>query len=251
MFFHSAHIVSYSIYPLFLRIGALGLTTSILVFFKTGWLVNIFFFFLYFFIIIILWMKDVRWEGASGYHNFKVNYGFKLGFVLFVFTEILFFFRIFWVFYDKIFIHLNSWWPVINLFIDFKRLPLVGTFILLFSRVTATWAHYNLINNKTLKWTLLLTVGLGVLFLCIQIFEYLILLMDLGDGFYGSLFFFGTGFHGFHVLLGVIILGICLSRRLRNQFNKGNHLIFESGVIYWHFVDVVWLLLYLSLYTVF
>ncbi len=133
-------------------------------------------------------------------------------------------------------------------------LPAINTLILLTSGLTVTWAHWGLIkdNRKQLVLGLFMTVALGVAFLGLQAYEYhhayTELGLTLGTGAYGATFFMLTGFHGFHVMLGTIMLIVILLRSMKGHFKPDHHFAFEGVAWYWHFVDVVWLLLFVLVY---
>jgi cytochrome c oxidase subunit 3 len=126
--------------------------------------------------------------------------------------------------------------------------------LLLTSGATLTWAHWGLIKNNRshLIWGLILTVLLGVVFLGFQVYEYVHayseLGLTLGAGIYGATFFILTGFHGMHVTLGTIMLAVILGRCMKGHFSEHNHFAFEAVAWYWHFVDVVWLILFVFVY---
>ena len=130
-------------------------------------------------------------------------------------------------------------------------LPLVNTLILLLSGVTVTWAHHALLENKRsqLIWGLICTVVLGVLFTACQAYEYGHAAFDFSGHIYGATFFMATGFHGAHVIIGTIFLFVCLIRAMRGDFTPKQHFGFEAAAWYWHFVDVVWLFLFASIYV--
>lgn len=199
---------------------------------------------MFFFFIIYVWKKDVIMEGLAGYHNNVVDVGFKKGFVIFLLTEFMFFFGLFWYFFDK-FLLGNFYWWVDNI-LDCLGLPLFGTFLLLLSSLTCTYSHRNYIIGKNYKMWLFFTIVLGLFFLCVQLYEYKNLFFNISDGVVGRVFFFLTGFHGMHVILGVIILFFSL---VRMHIMLGGGVFFEVSVIYWHFVDVVWLFLFVVLYV--
>ncbi len=133
-------------------------------------------------------------------------------------------------------------------------IPAINTLLLLTSGATLTWAHWGLIKNKRshLIWGLILTVLLGVVFLGFQVYEYIHayseLGLTLGAGIYGATFFILTGFHGMHVTLGTIMLAVILGRCMKGHFSEHNHFAFEAVAWYWHFVDVVWLILFVFVY---
>jgi cytochrome c oxidase subunit 3 len=133
-------------------------------------------------------------------------------------------------------------------------IPALNTLILLTSGATLTWAHYGLLkgNRSQLKLGLLITVLLGAIFLSFQIYEYIHaygeLNLRLDTGIYGSTFFMLTGFHGLHVTIGAIMLTVMLFRSIAGHFQPDNHFAFEAAAWYWHFVDVVWLFLFVVVY---
>ena len=130
-------------------------------------------------------------------------------------------------------------------------LPLLNTLILLCSGTTVTWAHHALIHGdrEGLKKGLMATIALGVLFTCIQAYEYSVAPFGFGGNTYSSAFYMATGFHGFHVLIGTIFLIVCLIRANKGHFTPRQHFGFEAAAWYWHFVDVVWLFLFVAVYV--
>ncbi|TGW04601.1 cytochrome c oxidase subunit 3, partial [Mesorhizobium sp. M2D.F.Ca.ET.145.01.1.1] len=135
--------------------------------------------------------------------------------------------------------------------LDPFHLPLYNTVILLLSGTTVTWAHHSLIHGdrKGLVNGLVLTVGLGMLFTMVQAYEYMHAPFGFKDSIYGATFFMATGFHGFHVIIGTIFLLVCLIRAMKGDFTPKQHFGFEAAAWYWHFVDVVWLFLFASIYV--
>jgi cytochrome c oxidase subunit 3 len=130
-------------------------------------------------------------------------------------------------------------------------LPFVNTLILLLSGVTVTWAHHAMLENnrKHLVLGLLCTVLLGILFTFCQAYEYGHAAFSFSGNIYGATFFMATGFHGAHVIIGTIFLLVCLLRALKGHFTPKKHFGFEAAAWYWHFVDVVWLFLFVSIYV--
>ena len=162
--------------------------------------------------------------------------------------------RFFWAFFHRSLspaIELGASWPPIGI-ISFNpfQIPLLNTAILLASGVTVTWAHHRLIENNHSQTTqgLFFTVLLGIYFTILQAYEYIEAPFTIADSIYGSTFFIATGFHGIHVLIGTTFLLVCLLRHLNNHFSKNHHFGFEAAAWYWHFVDVVWLFLYITIY---
>lgn len=206
-------------------------------------------------ICVIQWWRDVIRESKfQGFHTFKVVEGLKLGILLFIISEVFFFIRIFWCYFHIFLsprIEIGGLWPPKNI-ISFNPyfIPLLNTIILLSSGISITWCHHSLINrNKTERvGSLFLTIFLGLVFSLIQYIEYKNASFSIADSVYGSIFFISTGFHGLHVLIGTIFLIVNFFRILRGDFSSIHHFGFEAAAWYWHFVDVVWLFLYLLVY---
>ncbi len=127
----------------------------------------------------------------------------------------------------------------------------MNTLLLLTSGTTVTWAHHALLENdrQGLKYGLILTIALGVCFTCVQAYEYSHAAFSFAGNIYGATFFMATGFHGFHVLIGTMFLTVCLVRAYLGHFSPTQHLGFEFAAWYWHFVDVVWLFLFICIYV--
>nr|ALO70757.1 cytochrome c oxidase subunit 3 [Neophonus bruchi] len=206
-------------------------------------------------LIAYQWWRDIVREGTfQGLHSFTVTMGLRWGMILFITSEIFFFISFFWGFFHSSLtptIDLAMLWPPKNI-ITFNptQIPLLNTLILLTSGLTVTWAHHSLMENNFPQSTqgLLITVILGLYFTALQAYEYLEAPFNISDAIYGSSFFMATGFHGIHVIIGTMFLFICLMRHLNNHFSPIHHFGFEAAAWYWHFVDVVWLFLYISIY---
>jgi len=209
------------------------------------------------------WWADVISEANSGDHTPVVQLHHRYGMILFIASEVMFFVAWFWAYFDAFFrvddaeqfgrvaVTGGVWPPVgIELF-DPWHLPLFNTIILLTSGTAVTWAHHALLHGdrQGLKWGLVITILLGALFTLVQVYEYSLAGFSFSGHIYGASFFMATGFHGFHVFVGTIFLIVCLLRALAGQFDAKNHLGFEFAAWYWHFVDVVWLFLFASIYV--
>jgi len=223
------------------------------------------------------WFGTVIHESQAGRYNRQVDVSFRWGMSWFIFSEVMFFAAFFGaLFYMRTLAvpglgegetALQLWpnfkpgWPVSGPGIESTftpmgawGIPAINTLILLSSGATVTWAHWGLKkgNRGQLTLGLLLTIALGVLFLCLQAYEYHHAYTEynlkLTSGAYGATFFMLTGFHGFHVTLGTIMLIVIFGRALRGHFTAEHHFGFEAVSWYWHFVDVVWLLLFVLVY---
>mgnify|MGYP000858978138 FL=1 len=222
------------------------------------------------------WFGRVIDESEGGKYNRQVDVSFRWGMSWFIFSEVMFFAAFFGaLFYIRVLAvpdlastEQQLLWP------GFKAdwpsagpkfaepftpmgaagIPLLNTFLLLSSGATLTWAHWGLVAGKRgrLKFGLMLTIALGLLFLSLQIYEYVHAYQELNlkltTGVYGSTFFMLTGFHGLHVTIGATMLLVILFRVLAGHFRPDHHFAFEAVAWYWHFVDVVWLFLFVVVY---
>ena len=230
------------------------------------------------------WFRDVILESQQGLYSAQMDRSFRWGMFWFIFSEVMFFAAFFGaLFYAR---HISvpwlaglgdkpatamlwpgfvSEWPLMHNpdptrfadpsgFIHTWGLPALNTLLLLTSGATLTWAHWGLLkkNRTHLKIGLLLTIGLGIAFLIFQAYEYIhayhALGLKMNSGIYGSTFFMLTGFHGAHVTIGTLMLMAVFGRTLKGHFTPQHHFAFEAIAWYWHFVDVVWLMLFVLVY---
>jgi cytochrome c oxidase subunit III len=205
--------------------------------------------------IMFVWFRDVVREATfENYHTPIVQIGLRYGMALFIASEVMFFAAFFWAFFSSSLFPspvIGGVWPPANIhpFYPFA-FPFLNTLILLLSGTTVTWAHHALIEgdrNGTLQ-GLVITVVLGVCFTSVQAYEYSHAAFHFTGGIYPSTFFMATGFHGFHVIIGTIFLCVCLYRAWLGHFKPDHHFGFEAASWYWHFVDVVWLFLFVCIY---
>ncbi len=208
------------------------------------------------------WWKDVVHEGlVDKAHTSVVQTGLRFGMGLFILSEVMFFAAFFWAFFNaSVFPVLpltDTWaiaegvWPPEGIVtFDAWDLPFMNTLVLLLSGTTVTWAHHALLHGDRdgLINGLWCTVILGVCFTILQGVEYSHAAFALGDGIYSTTFYLATGFHGLHVIIGTSFLAVCLVRAYKNQLTPEGHLGFEFAAWYWHFVDVVWLFLFVCVY---
>lgn len=201
------------------------------------------------------WLRDIIREGTfEGQHTYLVRRGLRLGFALFILSEVVFFGGFFWGYFwlcqsseDS----LSGFWPGKGLAkVDPLELPLCNTILLLSSGVSLTYSHEGLLlgNRRGFINGLFITILLAFIFILVQSYEYKVASLTISDGSYGSCFYLLTGFHGFHVLIGLLMLVVTFVRGYNYHLTSGHHLGFEVSGWYWHFVDVVWLYLYIALY---
>jgi cytochrome c oxidase subunit 3 len=208
---------------------------------------------------MFFWWRDVLRESATpGLHTPIVRLGLRYGMTLFIASEVMFFVAFFWAYFHFALYpeHVSGavapalWPPKGTLTFDPFGLPFLNTMILLLSGCTVTWAHHSLLHDdrKGLVRGLGLTVLLGLMFTSFQAIEYSDAPFKFSGGVYPSTFFLATGFHGFHVMVGTTFLFVCLMRAIRGGFTPQKHFGFEAAAWYWHFVDVVWLFLFICIY---
>lgn len=254
---HPFHLVSPSPWPIYTCISLLTLTTAGVL--SMHGFCNAEYFLLIAFIIVIssmsFWFRDVISEGTYlGNHTLAVQRGLNMGVALFIVSEAFFFLAIFWAFFHSALsptIEMGAHWPPMGIdTINPFELPLLNTIILLSSGVTVTYAHHSLIqgNRSGALYGSVLTVVLAFIFTLFQGVEYSVSSFTISDSTFGSCFYFGTGFHGLHVIIGTAFIAVGLWRLLAYHLTDNHHLGFEASILYWHFVDVVWLFLFISIY---
>nr|APX39765.1 cytochrome c oxidase subunit 3 [Lachnaia tristigma] len=252
---HPFHLVDVSPWPILGAMGAMTMMIGLIQWFHQldnsllmmGLVINI--------LVSTQWWRDVAREATfQGHHTLKVALGLRWGMILFIVSEVFFFISFFWGFFHSSLspsVELGLTWPPkgIEAFNPLE-IPLLNTMILLTSGLTVTWAHHSIMENnyKKAMQGLTLTVILGIYFTILQGFEYIEAPFTIADSVYGSTFFMATGFHGLHVIIGTTFLLTCLLRLYLNHFSSTHHFGFEAAAWYWHFVDVVWLFLYISIY---
>lgn len=206
-------------------------------------------------LVLIVWWRDVIRESTyQGNHTLIVQRGIKIGFILFLVTEIMFFSGFFWAFFHSSLspsVFVGSVWPPVNVvFLNPWGVPMLNTVILLLSGCSITWAHFSIISGNYInaRNAFIITIILAFLFTLLQISEYLEAPFNISDSIYGTVFFSLTGLHGFHVIIGTIFILVCFYRLINLHYTTSHHIGFELASWYWHFVDVVWLFLYVFIY---
>lgn len=253
---HPFHLVDQSPWPLLASVFGLGTAVGLVemfFFFNSGLLL---FRILGIIILVSQWWRDVSREGSYiGKHSYIVELGLRRGIILFIISEVFFFLSFFWRYFHRSLrpnAELGGVWPPfgISVFNPFG-VPLLNRIILLSSGASVTWAHHAIIlgSHSQANKSLVLTIVLGIYFRLLQGYEYYEARFRIRDSAYGSTFFIATGFHGLHVIVGTLFLLASNIRLLRGKLRHGHHFGFEASAWYWHFVDVVWLFLYVRIYA--
>lgn len=213
--------------------------------------------------VMFFWWKDIIFESITErVHNGITEIGLRYGMALFIASEVMFFVAFFWAFFDVSLFpeeshqymrleYTGGHWPPTGVeTIPAFDLPFMMTMILLLSGCTVTWAHHAILEgkNKEAITALGLSWALGFFFLCFQMYEYHHATFPFKQGVFASTFYMATGFHGFHVFVGTIFLFVCWLRTKKGHFTPQRHFGFEAAAWYWHFVDVVWLFLFVAIY---
>ena len=245
------HVLRLRLWPVLIRVTVIIRFISLYLSIKVGFNLLL----LFGIVVILNWFKDVsRERDLLVEHRSLNNIFFKTGIILFITSEVIFFVSFFWCYFDFVLVvdfELGRVWPPKGIqSINPFSIPLLNTIILLSSGVLITWRHFSILSNN---WfyrviTLLATLILGVYFLCIQYEEYIDATYTFIRRGYGRIFFLATGFHGFHVLLGCILITGSLYRIIILSCDSLSHYNFEFSAWYWHFVDVVWLFLFIFIY---
>ena len=251
------HLVPTSPWPILVSFSLLSLTQSA-VMYMHGYIHGGFFLSIGFTITtagMVLWFRDIIKEATyEGAHTKQVQNGIMIGFILFIVSEAFAFLSIFWAFFHSALspaIEIGGCWPpqgitALNPF----AIPLLNTILLLSSGAFITYAHHALLggNRKGAIEGTIVTIILAILFTALQYYEYLEAPFTITDSVFGSAFFASTGLHGAHVLIGTIFITVGFFRILNYHLSSKHHLGYEASILYWHFVDVVWLFLFIVVY---
>lgn len=250
---HPYHLIEPSFLPLVAGLAAFSLTCNTALYLH-GYVASpgVFISLAFLLLVMATWFGEVVNESVQGFHTTYVQRGLRQGMILFIISEVMVFFSAFWAFFNASLhptIAINSVWPPAGIDVVHPfHIPLINTLVLLLSGFTVTYAHHGVVAGQKNKLTigLMYTIVLAVIFTLLQGYEYLVSPFTMSDGVYGSVFYALTGLHGLHVIIGTIILTTCFF--LRGNYSRKVHVGLECGIWYWHFVDVVWLLLYICVY---
>nr|AWV83788.1 cytochrome oxidase subunit III [Okanagana rimosa] len=252
---HPFHLVDCSPWPLAGSIGALTFVSGMVKMFHLYNFNLIIIGLLLLILTMIQWWRDISREGTfQGLHTIIVVKGLSMGMMLFIISEVFFFISFFWGFFHSSLspaMEIGMMWPPIGVKpFNPMQIPLLNTMILLCSGITITWSHHCLMekNHSECLIGMIITIILGLYFTILQGYEYYESPFCISDSIYGSCFFMATGFHGIHVIIGTTFIFICFLRQMLFHFSSFHHFGFEAAAWYWHFVDVVWLFLYMSVY---
>ena len=254
---HAFHLVDPSPWPLFASIALGGFTTGLV-----GWFHNYLFAdflalisFTSILYVMIVWWRDILRESVYlGHHTQQVQTGIKYGMILFIVSEVMLFAGLFWAFAHSSLaptIELAGVWPPNGIVaLDPFGIPFLNTIILLISGATVTVCHYAILlgDRKQGALSLLVTILLATIFTGFQAYEYVNADFTISDSVYGSAFYMLTGLHGAHVFFCLFFLAVCLYRLTKAELRPNHHLGFELAALYWHFVDFVWLLVFIVVY---
>nr|WRQ18282.1 cytochrome c oxidase subunit 3 [Onukigallia sp.] len=252
---HPFHLVDKSPWPITGSLGIMTMTSGMIMWFhllnpmlmEIGVMISI--------LTMIQWWRDVVRESTfQGLHTKKVIQSMKIGMIMFILSEILFFTSFFWAFLHSSLsptMEIGMVWPPLGIKpFNPMNIPMLNTMILLSSGISMTWAHNSLIKKnftQTMQ-SMMITIVLGLYFSLLQLYEYIESTFSISDSIYGSTFFMSTGFHGIHVIIGTMFIIISAMRMSNLHMSNNHHVGFEASAWYWHFVDVVWLFLYLLIY---
>nr|UAT98583.1 cytochrome c oxidase subunit III [Penthicodes variegata] len=252
---HPFHMVTKSPWPLFMSMNVMTMLTGTVKWMHTKQMTLMTLGTLLSMMTALLWWRDVIRESTfQGNHTNKVKELMKTGMIMFIISEIMFFVSFFWMFFHSSLspsIELGMMWPPKSIkTFNPMEIPLLNTIILISSGISVTWAHHSIILNKSKSSnkSMIITIVLGMYFTILQKWEYNQSQFTIADSVFGSSFFMMTGFHGMHVIIGTLFLIVSTTRMMKLHFSNKHHLGLEAAIWYWHFVDVVWLFLYLMIY---
>src|SRR6202161_1498668 len=251
------HLVNPSPWPILLSFSLLNLTVGAVLYMHgflnggivltTGFILTV--------SGMTLWFRDVVTEGTYlGDHTKEVRHGLMIGVLLFIVSEVFAFLSVFWAFFHSSLspaVEIGGSWPPMGITpLDPFAIPLLNTFLLLSSGAFITYGHHALIagDRKGAIFGTLITIILAIVFTVLQYIEYSEAGFTIADSVFGTVFFASTGLHGLHVIVGTIFITVGFIRILNYHLTDTHHIGHESGILYWHFVDVVWLFLFIAVY---
>ena len=255
--FHPHHLTAPSPWPILTASSVLAMLTGAVLYFNSfeygGFLVILGM--ITTSVAWFLWLRDVTTEGTHlGLHTRVVQHSLSLGIGLFILTEACFFGSIFWAYGWSSMsptVELGAQWPPVGVTpLSPITVPLLNTILLVSSGATVTYAHHALFRGDRTAALIgtFLTVILAIVFTYLQFFEYSTAGFNMSDGAFGTCFYFSTGGHGAHVIIGTIFIAVGLIRLTLYHFTTAHHMGYEGSILYWHFVDAVWLFLYAVIY---
>lgn len=254
---HPFHLVDPSPWPFFASLSAFSTAVGAVMYFHGyigGELLGLLGFCMVCYTMVVWWRDVIREATFQGHHTTAVQVGLRYGMLLFIVSEIMFFFAFFWAFFHSSLapsFEIGAMWPPKGIeVLNPWDIPFLNTVILLSSGAAVTWTHHAILagNRSQAILSLMVTIVLAAFFTLFQVMEYVEAPFTIADGIYGSTFYLATGFHGFHVFVGTVFLFVCLVRVYKNHFTPTHHFGFEAAAWYWHFVDVVWLFLFVAIY---
>nr|DBA43499.1 TPA_asm: COX3 [Bombus convexus] len=249
------HMVTLSPWPIIVSFNLLNTMLSLILWMYMNNILSITFNISISSISILLWFRDIVRESTfQGMHSLYIIKMLKFSMIMFIVSELFLFISFFWTFFHNSIspsIEINLIWPpkMIKIFNPFE-IPLLNSITLIMSGFTVTLSHHYILNNKfNLSISMLsYTIILGSYFTLMQLFEYYNSFFCINDSIYGSIFFLSTGFHGIHVIMGTLMLSYSLIRMMNKHFSNIHHINFEFSIWYWHFIDVIWLFIYMFYY---
>nr|YP_010944869.1 cytochrome c oxidase subunit III [Japanagallia turriformis]WMC21081.1 cytochrome c oxidase subunit III [Japanagallia turriformis] len=252
---HPFHLVDNSPWPISGSLGLMTSTSGMIMWFHKNNLTLMLIGILIILLTMIQWWRDVTRESTfQGMHTNSVSSSMKIGMIMFITSEILFFSSFFWTFLHSSLspnMEIGMIWPPMGIKVfNPMNIPMLNTMILLSSGMSMTWAHNAIINKNysQLMQSMVITIMLGLYFSFLQFYEYYESPFSMSDSIYGSTFFMSTGFHGIHVIIGTVFIIVSTLRINKLHMSNEHHIGFEASAWYWHFVDVVWLFLYMLIY---
>lgn len=254
---HVFHILDFSPWPILMALSLMLSMKSGVLFMQgfNGGSSSLLFGFVLVCLVFFCWFSDISKESTlQGCHTYLVQRGLKIGFVLFIVSELMFFVALFWAFFHSSLapsVDLGAIWPPRGIqALDPLSVPLLNTIVLVASGVVLTWGHHAIItaNKPQTTLSLLITILLALSFTGLQFLEYMESTFNIADSVYGSTFFMCTGFHGIHIIIGTIYLITCLYRTTFGFNTNSSHVGLDTCAWYYHFVDIVWIFMFLAVY---